>query len=510
MNRSQYARRNIIFGYLGNIIAALLGFALRTVFIYKLDKSYLGVNGLYSNILSVLSLADLGMTNAVNYSLYGPIARKEYDKVAAYMELFKKAYRYIAIAVTAVGTAFIPFLHYVIKDAGNIPFDKLRLYYIMFLINTVSTYFVAYKYSLANAQQRGYIQTNITTITKIITVLAQIIVLLVWENFTLYLATQIVIELVQKVFANLYLNHVYPFLKERTEEKLNPKEKREIICNVKALLLHRIGDALRLQTDNIIISAFMSVVMVGMVDNYVLVINTISGFVNILFYSVMAGLGNVIAIESKEKQYLVFRTYRFLGAWIYGFSTVGYLLLLTPLICLLWGGRFILPEIAIVLLLVDYYLKGFRIILTNYTTAAGIFQEDRYVALIQGIVNLIISIVLVQKIGLTGIYIGTVISGLIANIQKPLMIYEKCFDVSVKEYFFDSVKYIVTMLVPLGICYVIKQYMSVTENWMNFFSLTIIVTTMFNGCYFLFFHKREEYHYLLTILKRMIQTKKRG
>ena len=291
MNRSQYARRNIIFGYLGNIIAALLGFALRTVFIYKLDKSYLGVNGLYSNILSVLSLADLGMTNAVNYSLYGPIARKEYDKVAAYMELFKKAYRYIAIAVTTVGTAFIPFLHYVIKDAGNIPFDKLRLYYIMFLINTVSTYFVAYKYSLANAQQRGYIQTNITTITKIITVLAQIIVLLVWENFTLYLATQIVIELVQKVFANLYLNHVYPFLKERTEEKLNPKEKREIICNVKALLLHRIGDALRLQTDNIIISAFMSVVMVGMVDNYVLVINTISGFVNILFYSVMRGSG---------------------------------------------------------------------------------------------------------------------------------------------------------------------------------------------------------------------------
>lgn len=510
MNRSQYARRNIIFGYLGNVVAAVLGFVLRTVFIYKLDKSYLGVNGLYSNILSVLSLADLGMTSAINYSLYGPIARKEYDKVAAYMALFKKAYRYIAVAVALAGIAFIPFLQYIIKDAGNIPFDKLRLYYVMFLINTVSTYFVAYKYNLANAQQQGYIQTNINTITKLITVLVQIVVLFVWENFTLYLASQIVIELIQKIFANLYLSHTYPFLKEHTEEKLSGEEKREIVCNVKALLLHRIGDALRLQTDNIIISAFMSVSMVGMVDNYVLVINTVSGFVNILFNSVMAGLGNVIAIESKEKQYLVFRTYRFLGAWIYGFSTVGYVLLLTPLICFLWGERFALPRIAIVLLLTDYYLKGFRIILTNYKTAAGIFQEDRYVALIQGIVNLIISIAFVQKIGLTGIYIGTVVSGLIANIQKPFMIYRKCFESPVREYFVDSVKYIIAMLIPLGICYGINQHLNTARNWIDLLFLTIVITIIFNGCYFFVFHKREEYNYLLAILKRMLETKRKG
>lgn len=510
MNRAQYARRNIIFGYLGNIVAAILGFVLRTVFIYKLDKSYLGVNGLYSNLLSVLSLADLGMTSAINYSLYGPVAREEYGKVAAYMALFKKTYHYIALAVTAVGVAFIPFLQYIIKDAGNIPLSNLQLYYVMFLFNTVSSYFVAYKYNLANAQQRGYIQTNITTITKLITVLLQIVVLLVWENFTLYLATQIVVELVQKIFANFYLNRTYPFLKSHTDEKLSREEKGEIVRNVKALLLHRIGDALRLQTDNIIISAFMSVALVGMVDNYVLVITTVSGFVNILFYSVMGSLGNVIAIESKEKQYLVFRTYRFLGAWIYGFSTVGYMLLLTPLIFLLWGEQFALPVIAIALMLIDYYLKGLRIVLTNYKTAAGIFQEDQYVALIQGVVNLIISIVLVQKMGLAGIYIGTVVSGLIANIQKPILIYKKCFSVPVREYFFSSLKYIVTLLISLVICYGAGHAMNLSEGWGGFFFMAFLITIVFNGCFILAFYRKPEFTYLLSILQRMLKQKQKG
>ena len=175
MGRVRQAEKNIFFGYLGNIMIMIMGFLQRTVFIMVLDKTLLGVNSLYTDILSVLSLAELGIGSALNYSLYKPVAENNLEKIKSYMRLYKRAYLVIAGVITIVGIALIPFLPYLIKDSKGINGRDLILYYLIFLFNTVSTYFVSYKYSLANAQQRNYIQTNIATITKMITVFAQII-----------------------------------------------------------------------------------------------------------------------------------------------------------------------------------------------------------------------------------------------------------------------------------------------------------------------------------------------
>lgn len=508
MNRSQYAAKNIAFGYISNIVVTILGFLLRTIFIYKLDKTLLGVNGLYTDILSVLSLADLGLGTAMNYSLYAPVARRDYAKVAAYMRVFKKAYRYIALVVACLGILLVPFLQYIIKDAGTISLGQLKLYYIIFLVNIVSTYLVSYKYSIVNAEQKGYIQTNITMITKLVTVVLQIGALLLWGNFTIYLLTQMTVELIQKGIVNTYLNRKYPYLKETVSEELSAEEKSGVTRNVKALLLHKLGDIARFQTDSIIISAFISVALVGMVDNYKLVITSVSGFVNIIFNSVLASLGNLIATESKEKQYQVFKTYRFLGAWIYGFSAVGFFVLLTSLIKLLWGAEFAIGINAVSLFLVDYYFKGFRIILTNFKTAAGIFQEDKYIALIQGMVNLVISLALVQPLGLVGIYIGTVVSGLIANFFKPCIIYKKCFEKPIRDYYWDSAKYIVQSIVILGIAVFFNNHVVGSDNWFGFIIMVIVITVLYNGSFFLFFHKKEEYQYLVNRVKQSFFKKK--
>lgn len=508
MNRSQYAAKNIAFGYLSNIVVTILGFVLRTIFIYKLDKTLLGINGLYTDILSVLSLADLGLGTAMNYSLYVPVARRDYQKIAAYMRMFKKAYRYIALVVAGLGMLLIPFLQYIIKDAGTVSPSQLKLYYIIFLVSIVSTYLVSYKYSIVNAEQKGYIQTNIAMITKLVTVVLQIAALLFWGNFTVYLLTQMTVELIQKIVVNIYLNHKYPYLKETTNVELNTEEKNGVTRNVKALLLHKLGDIARFQTDSIIISAFISVSLVGMVDNYKLVITSIAGFVNIIFNSVLASLGNLIATENKEKQYQVFKTYRFMGAWIYGFSSVGFFVLLTPLIKLLWGTKFVIGISAIGLLLLDYYFKGFRIILTNFKTAAGIFQEDKYIALIQGIVNLVISLALVQPLGLVGIYIGTVVSGLIANFFKPHIIYKKCFEKSIREYYMDSAKYIIQAMVILGISAFLNMYVVGSDNWFRFIIMVVIITVLYNGSFLLLFHRNEEFRYILNRIKQSFLGKK--
>jgi len=146
MGRVRYATRNIIFGFLGSGATTLLNFILRQVFITHLGDTLLGVQDLYSEILTMLSLAELGVGTALNYSLYGPVARGEREKIKSYMQLYKKAYRTIAIVIAVIGLALVPFLPWIVKNADYLTLRQLRVYYLLFLFNTVTTYFVAYKY----------------------------------------------------------------------------------------------------------------------------------------------------------------------------------------------------------------------------------------------------------------------------------------------------------------------------------------------------------------------------
>lgn len=501
MSRIQNAAKNIAFGYIGNISSTVLGFVLRTVFIMKLDATLLGVNGLYTGVLTMLSLAELGIGTALNYSLYAPVARKDYEKIKSYMLFYKKTYRVIAGIVAIIGLILVPFLKYFIKNPGSYGNIELTVYYLIFLFNTVSTYFVSYKYSLVNAEQKNYIQTNVLTLTKLVTVILQLIVLLLTSNFLLYLLTAAAVELVQKIYVNNYLNKLYPYLLDKDVKPLEKEETAEIVNKTKALVCHKVGDVARLQTDSIIISSFIQVALVGIVDNYTMVINSISGFVNIIFNSVISSFGNLIATESEEKQYDIFKVYRFVANWIYGLSAVGFFVLLSPLVYLWLGEEWMLSNVVIALILVDYYFKGDRIVLSNFKTAAGVFEEDKYLALIQGAVNLVISIVLVQKMGLAGIYIGTIVSGLIANVTKPFIIYKVCFDKSVKEYFLETVKHLIILGIVLLVIIPFSGLILKNISIFSFLLVAIVIVVVYNILFLLVYFRTNEMKYLLGILK---------
>lgn len=508
MSRIQNAAKNIAFGYIGNISSTVLGFVLRTVFIMKLDATLLGVNGLYTGVLTMLSLAELGIGTALNYSLYAPVARKDYEKIKSYMLFYKKTYRVIAGIVAIIGLILVPFLKYFIKNPGSYGNTELTVYYLIFLFNTVSTYFVSYKYSLVNAEQKNYIQTNVLTITKLVTVILQLIVLLLTSNFLLYLLTAAAVELVQKIYVNNYLNKLYPYLLDKDVKPLEKEETAEIVNKTKALVCHKVGDVARLQTDSIIISSFISVALVGIVDNYIMVINSISGFVNIIFNSVISSFGNLIATESKEKQYDIFKAYRFVANWVYGLSAIGFFVLLTPLVYLLWGEEWMLNNAVIALILIDYYFKGDRIVLSNFKTAAGVFEEDKYLALIQGAVNLVISIVLVQKMGLAGIYIGTIVSGLIANVTKPFIIYKVCFSKSVNEYFIETVKHLVILGIVLIIILPISAMMLKNITIITFLVIAVVIVIIYNALFLAVYWKTKEMKYLWNVLKGKLNRNK--
>ena len=497
MGRVKSATRNIAFGYIGQLATALMSFVLRKIFILHLSETLLGVNSLYTNILSILNMAELGIGTALNFSLYGPVARGEKEKIKSYMQMYRRAYHTIALVVAVIGLAMTPFLPVFIRNPGDNSLRDLTIYYFIFLFNTVSSYFVAYKYSLINAEQKNYIQTNIITITKVITVFFQIIVVVVTENFYLFLITDAFIQLIQKIFVSRYLDNMYPYLREKNVQKLSKQESDNIWTKTKALVFHKVGDVARLQTDALIISSFIEVTMAGVVDNYNMVISTVSNFVNIIFNSVISSFGNLIATESKEKQYSMFKVYRFFASWIYGFSCVGFMVLLTPLIRLWLGERWILTSAAVYCILIDYYFKGDRIVLSNYKTAAGVFEPDKYLALIQGAVNLVISIALVQtSLGITGVYIGTIVSGLIANITKPVIIYGTCFDKKAGVYFIDTAKYLASMLAVLFTCSFIGEKILVNLNILTFLLMAVIITVIFNGVYLLLYGRSEEFRYL--------------
>ncbi|MCR4901933.1 MAG: polysaccharide biosynthesis protein [Butyrivibrio sp.] len=501
MGRVKSAARNIAFGYVGTAATAIMSFILRTIFIHQLDEVLLGVNGLYTSILSLLSMAELGIGTALNFSLYAPVAKGDTEKIKSYMQMYRKAYYVIALVVAAIGLALAPFLPVIIKNPGYCTTRDLTLFYLIFLFNTVSTYFVSYKYSLVNAQQKNYIQTNINTITKVITVFLQIVGLLIFKNFYVYLLTDAAVQLIQKVFVSSYLNRLYPYLKDKNITPLTKEESGAVWSKTKALVLHKVGDVARLQTDSLIISSFIEVATVGIVDNYNLVISTVSNFVNIIFNSVISSFGNLIATENRQKQFEMFKVYRFFAAWFYGFSATGFFILLSPLIELWLGQSWLLGTAAIYLLLTDYYFKGDRIVLSNYKTAAGVFEQDKYLALIQGVVNLVLSIWLVQVIGLAGIYVGTVVSGLIANVTKPFIIYRTCFDRTPVSYFADTLKYVcsTTFIIASGLF--IRSIVMPEVTYISFAIMFIIVCILFNAIFLLLFGRTTEAKYLFGLIK---------
>lgn len=508
MGRVKYATRNIIFGLGGSVVTMLAHFLLRYVFIRELNEATLGVETMYTDILTVLSLAELGVGTAVNYSLYGPVARGETEKIKSYMLLYKKAYRVIAIVIAAVGILLVPFLPWILKDPGTITVGEMRLYYLIFLFNTVSTYFVAYKYSLTNAQQKNYIQTNVNTITKLISYALQTIALLLLPNFLLYLLIQAGVELVQKIFVSWYLNRKYPVLKEKDVVPLSREENDAVVKKVKALMLHRIGDMARLQTDSIIIGAFVGTVQAGLMSNYKMFISSVTNYVNVILNAVISSFGNLIATEGEDRQFLLFKVYRFFAIWVYGFSAVGFFLLLTPLIVLYAGESWVLSSSIITWYLIDYFFKGERVVLSNFKTAAGVFEQDKYLTLIQGIINLVISLALVTKIGMAGVYIGTVISGLIANITKPVIIYKVCFHRTAKSYFADSFKYLAVIAAALAILYPLRNVLMPQVTIPGFALMVVVITAVFNGIFLLVFGRSDEFKYLYRMVMERLM--KRG
>lgn len=508
MSRIEYAKKNIIFGYIGTIVSLVLSFVSRTLFIGSIGIDYLGINSLFVNVLQVLSFAELGVGVAINYSLYKPVADNDIEKIKSLMMLYKRAYRWIAFVVGLMGLILMPFLRYIINDPGQISHHEIIVYYLMFLLNTVISYLLSYKYSLPVVMQKGYVLTNINTVATLLIYSVQIVVVLCFRRYLVYLLSNFFLQLIQKLYTDYYLNKNYPILTLKHTNPLSSEEKKPIINNIKALVYHKVGDIAVHQTDNILISAFINVSTVGIVSNYNLLIVSVSQFIHLIFNSVVSGLGNLIATENKEKQYEIFCVYRFLAFWLYGFASIAFLILLTPFIKLWIGEKMTIDQSVLILIIVNYYFMGHRIVVNNFKTAAGFFEADKHISIIQAVINLIISIYLVEKIGLGGIYVGTVAQGLVSTFIRPVLVYKKVLFIDPRTYYIDSIIYIIVLIIPAVLLEYIKNRILNADNIITFLLLAILTFVITNSFIFVTMRKREEFIYLKNIMFSTTRKKK--
>lgn len=409
VSRVNKSLKNTVFGLVGMICALIVSFATKSVFVRLLGAEYNGVNGLFTNILQVLNLAELGFATSIAYALYKPLKAGDERTTAALMSYFAKIYRIIAIVVTVAGCCCIPFLQYLIaEDLSELSFtiNQLRGYFAMFLANTVCSYLLAYKRTIITADQNNYLVTNVDNTFNILLNIVQIILLLIYKNFYAYLATMIAKTVINNLVLHIIASKKYPYLHTYRKEKLSKIEKSAIFKNVQAAFLHRIGSVIIFSTTSIVISAFVSLVDAGKYSNYILIVNNVNMFINIIFNSVTASIGNLCVDESEERQYDIFKKIRYLAFFAAVFSYVCYIILFNPFIEIWVGGDMVMSMWVVFAISLNAMVGYLRKAVNAFKDAKGMFRNDWYKPLLEAGVGIGLAIGLSYVWGTFGVIIG--------------------------------------------------------------------------------------------------------
>jgi len=489
-SRLKNSVKNTIYGLISQFVTLILSFAVRTFFIRYLDKEYLGVNGLFSNILTIISLSELGFGTAMVYSMYKPLANKNTKKLQALMNVYAKVYTIIGIIVAIIGVGIIPFMDYIIKEKLEI--NHLTVIYLMFLANSVLSYFWGYKRSILSADQKEYICSQYRYIFTTVKSVLEICILVLTKNFILYLLVQILMTLAENIFISHKVDKLYPFLKEKNNEKLQESEMKRIKEDVKALCLTKFGHVMLNGTDNIIISSFVGVAWVGLLSNYTLITGAIVMILSQISSGITGSIGNYIAKENKKNQYNLFKVVDFTNFWIYGFSTVALIILLNPFIELWIGKEYVLNEITIIVLSVNFLINGIMTSLWTFRSTMGLFIQGKYRPIIAAILNILISIILAKYLGIVGVLLGTTISRVFVNLWfDSYIIYKYGFEKKVKSYYMTYVfRFILIALISSAIYFV--QYI-IFHNCNEIFSfiMLILICMILPNCIFVLIYRNK-------------------
>ena len=497
--RAQKSAKNIIVALISNALNIVLGVVVQSIFLKTLGEEYLGLNTVLTSILSMLSIAELGLGSAIIYNMYKPIANKDKEKIKSLMKFYKKCYSIIIIVMLAIGLIVSIFLKQIVGETQTI--QNLYLLYFLFLTDVIFSYTIAYKRSIIYANQEEYLTNIVHLIYLVVMNGLQILFLYLTHNYCVFLIIKLVCRILENVLVNIIANKKYPYIKEKEDD---------IIKNIKALFFHKIAGFIVSSTDTILISVFFEgLVTVAYYSNYNLVLSAITTILNQFLLSATASIGDLLTENNKERNYEIYKKLNFLNFVIFIIGATGMACAIEPFITIFFGEQYILSKFILISLILKFFIQGMRRPLMAFKEAAGIFYVDRFVPILESIVNLVASIILLKICGLAGIFLGTAVSSLVILLYSyPKYVYRPIFNKRLKDYYLEFIKTILYATVIIGITMGVNQLIRVS----NIFAeqvlsvvvaiiIPVIIITLVSG-------RTEEYKYYINIIKNILFRKK--
>lgn len=484
------------------LLITILNFINRSVFIRVLGSEYLGINGLFSNILSMLSLSEMGIGTAIVFNMYRAVETKDETLINQLMSFYAKVYTIIGCVIMAFGIICSFFIQYFIKDN---PFDLtfLRISFLLLVFNNAVSYFWSYRSCIVFANQKDWVCKLSSMIVMLIGSVLQIAALLLTKNYIVYLVIQVIVTICNNGVQFILSKKMYPSVSVSIHSHLPKDIFKDIVNRVKALIVHSISSALNFGTDNIIISKFVGILETGYYSNYSMIINTLSSLITQLLGGVTASMGNLMISGSKDKIYEIFKKINFLCHWIFGLISVGMLCVINQFINIWTVPGHLLNNITVMILVINFYILGARQAIMVTRNAGGLYTNDRIVAIIKPIINLVFSVVLVQKIGISGVFIGTFISQLVADvILFPLFLFKGLFEKNLMNYYLNYVKNFLLATISGAVSVLIISF---AEGFFSGILLFIIsgvtAVLVYNILFVMINFKTDEFKYFTNLIK---------
>ena len=453
MGRTEKSLRNFIFAVASQVITVALSFITRTCLIYCLGIEAVSINGLFTEVITALSLAELGVGSAIVYNLYKPLAEGDHQKVSQLMNLFRKAYRIIALATLVIGVSLTPWLHLFIRDLSY-DMSYIRLIYLMFVFQSVVSYLFSYKIALLEADQNAYIFTKISTVFRIVGTVLVLIILLVTRKYIFFLGANILLVILTNAYASHVVDQKYPYIDKK--EKLPKEERSQIFGNIRNIFVKQFAGRVVDSTDNLLISSLVSTLLVGYYSNYLVVIGVFKQLTDRMMNAAMASMGNLFVTERTENKIETLNRLTFIFYVFASIAAVGTFACVQPFITLWLGDEYLLNYSVVAILCLLLVTEITYKPLSSAMHLSGFFEIGRNISFVSAIVNLAVSIVLGMRIGMIGIFIGTMCTYTIEIITKIHYLFKLYFKESSLRYVFFWIRMLSVYIVETIIIYIIN------------------------------------------------------
>ena len=496
--------RNVFAAWGGQAISAVASFVVRMVFVDCLAAEYVGLETLFASVLTILSLADLGIGSAIVFSLYDPLAKGDKELTKSLMRLFKRCYIAIGSIIIIVGLLVAPHISVIVgPDAPDIPY--LELYFFCFVLNTGVSYFFSYKGSLIMADQKNYIVYIIQYAFQILMSIAQIAVLLITGNYLLFLACMIASTVLQNIVIVYKANKMYPYLKEKDVQPVNKEVLTAIKKNVLGLIMHKVAGVASTPVSNLVITGFVGLAATSLYGNYLLIVNALSRIVEKVFDSIIASVGNLGVTESEDRQHEVFRATFFVNAFVYALACGGALCAFNPFITIWLGPEWCFPPYIVICVVLLFYAKGMRCAGMAFTSAYGLYWYTKWKAVLEAISLPVLSIILVKPFGIAGVMLAGVISSVfISTIYEAWAVYAHGFHGKLRTFVWSYLQYTAVTFASVGVAFVLCEMLPL-GGVLAFFVKGFIGVAIPFAAYAALYHKSAEWKEIAGIIHRVME-----